>query len=196
MPINRLYKTKRAKAAIAAVIAAATSIGGMLYATTDDGRRYPAAVILATDELIKPWEGLVLESHWDRYGRRWDICYGETKGIGPGMKKTPEECTEMLYRRVYADFYLPLTRCAATFTDAPISVQASMVSGSYNFGKGAWCRSTAAKHIRAERWKEACAAQTAYNKAGGQVLRGLVNRREMGDARRIGEAELCLSGIE
>ena len=57
MPINSLYKTKRAKAAIAAVLAVATSIGGMLYATTDDGRRYPAAVILATDELIKPWEG-------------------------------------------------------------------------------------------------------------------------------------------
>lgn len=196
MPINRLYATKRARAAIAAVMAAAVSLGGMLYATTDDGRRYPAAVILATDNLIKPWEGLVLESHWDRFGKVWDICYGETKGIGPGMNKTPEECTEMLYRRVYADFYLPLTRCASNITDAPISVQASMISGSYNVGTAAWCRSTASKHIRAGRWKEACAALTAFNKAGGQVLRGLVNRREMGDAQRIGEAELCLSGVK
>lgn len=196
MPINRLYATKRAKSAIAAVMAVAVSIGGILYATTDDGRPYPAAVILAVDDLIKPWEGLVLESHWDPFGKRWDICYGETKNIGPGMKKSPAECIEMLYRRVYADFYQPLTRCAATFTEAPISVQASMISGAYNFGTRGWCGSTAARHVRAGRWKQACAAQTAWNKAGGQVLKGLVNRREMGDARRIGEAELCLSGVE
>ncbi|WP_184117430.1 hypothetical protein [Aminobacter sp. DSM 101952] len=34
------------------------------------------------------WEGLVLRSHWDRYAKIWDICYGETKGIGPNMVKT------------------------------------------------------------------------------------------------------------
>lgn len=196
MPINKIRTTGRAKAAIAAVMAIAVSIGGIFYATTDDGRRYPAAVILSTDHLIKSWEGLVLESHWDKFGKVWDICYGETKGIGPSMVKTREECTEMLYRRVYADYYIPLTRCASTFTKAPESVQASMISGSYNFGVRGWCGSTAARKLRAGLWLQACKAQTAWNKAGGKRLRGLVNRREMGDAQRIGEAELCVSGIK
>ncbi len=202
MPINKLKTTGRARAAIAAVMAVAVSIGGMFYATTDDDRRYPAAVILSADHLIKPWEGLVLKSHWDKFGKVWDICYGETKGIGPRMVKTPEECTEMLYRRVYADYYIPLTKCAANFTEAPESVQASMISGAYNFGVGSlkakrgWCGSTAARKLREGSWAQACEAQTAWNKAGGQILRGLVNRREMGDAQRIGEAELCLSGLD
>jgi len=70
-----------------------------------------------------------------------------------------------------------------------------MISGAYNFGVGGMVNSTAARHASAGRYKEACEAQTAWNKAGGQVVTGLVRRREMGDAQRLGEAELCLSGI-
>ncbi|WP_323455290.1 glycoside hydrolase family protein [Rhizobium sp. AN5] len=55
--------------------------------------------------------------------------------------------------------------------------------------------STAAKlHVQGK-YRQGCEAQTAWNKAGGQVVRGLVNRREMGDAQRQGEAELCVSGL-
>ncbi|MNW16158.1 hypothetical protein D3C71_2149160 [compost metagenome] len=45
------------------------------------------------------------------------------------------------------------------------------------------------------KYRESCEAATAWNKAGGKVLRGLVLRREMGDEKRIGEAELCVSGL-
>jgi GH24 family phage-related lysozyme (muramidase) len=44
-------------------------------------------------------------------------------------------------------------------------------------------------------WRKACEAQTAWNKAGGQVVGGLIKRREMGDAQRAGEAEVCVSGL-
>lgn len=196
MPINKITSSKRARNAIAGVLALAAAIGGMLYSTTDDGRRYPTAVVLSAEKLIKPWEGIVFKSHWDTFGKVWDICYGETKGIKPGMVKTQAECDEMLYRRVYADYYLPLTKCVSNFTEAPISVQASMISGAYNFGVRGWCGSTAAKMVKAKQYRAACERQTAWNKAGGQVLRGLVNRREMGDAQRIGEAELCVSGLD
>lgn len=190
MPINKILSSKRAKAAIAAVVAAGVAAGGAMWPAST-----PPAVVLAVNALIVPWEGLVLKSHWDRYAKIWDICYGETKGIGPGMTKTKAECDAMLIKRVTNDYYKPLTKCIAGFDKKPISLQASLISGAYNFGVGAACKSTAARLARAGKYREACEAQTAFNKAGGQVVNGLVRRREMGDVQRIGEAELCVSGL-
>lgn len=189
MPINKIVATKRGKAAIAAAVIAS---GAYAYnsATTP-----PAAVILATDALIKPWEGLVLKSHWDPYAKIWDICYGETKGVTAGMTKTPFECDAMLQKRVYNDYYLPLTKRIKGFTSFPVSVQAAQISGAYNFGVSGMVNSTAAKLATQGKFRQACEAQTAWNKAGGQVVNGLVKRREMGDAQRIGEAEVCVSGL-
>jgi lysozyme len=195
MPVNKISSSKRAKAAIVAVMAIATSIGGVLVAASPGEEPVPAAVRLAVDEIIIPWEGLVLKSHWDGYAKIWDICYGETKGIGPGMTRTKAECQAMLMARVVNDYYRPLTKCIANFDGKPISLQASLISGAYNFGVAASCRSTAARLTRAGRYREACEAQTAFNKAGGQIVNGLVKRREMGDAQRLGEAELCVSGL-
>lgn len=185
---KKISSSARARAAIAAAVMAAGSLIG--YNVSQP----PAAVILATDVLIKPWEGLVLKSHWDKFGKRWDICYGETKGISAGMTKTVAECEALLRKRVYNDFYLPLTKTPG-FTKFPVSVQAAMISGAYNFGVGGMIGSSAMKHAIAGRYREACEAQTAWNRAGGGVVEGLVKRREMGDKQRIGEAETCLSGL-
>lgn len=191
MPINKIFATKRGRAAIAAALVASAGGGWTAYQTSQP----PASVILAVDHLIKPWEGLVLKSHWDPYAKIWDICYGETKGIGPGMTKTPAECEKMLIARVTKDYYEPLTKCVKGFEKKPVSLQASMISGGYNFGVSAMCRSTAARLAREGKFREACEAQTAFNKAGGNVVNGLVKRREMGDKQRIGEAEICVSGL-
>lgn len=191
MPINKIFATKRGKAAIAAALVASAGGGWTAYQASQP----PASVILAVDYLIKPWEGLVLKSHWDPYAKIWDICYGETKGIGPGMTKTPAECEQMLIARVTKDYYAPLTKCIKGFEKKPVSLQASMISGGYNFGVSAMCRSTAARLARQDKFREACEAQTAFNKAGGNVVNGLVKRREMGDKQRIGEAEICVSGL-
>ena len=191
MPINKIVASKRGKAAIAAaILAAASGVWGAFQPAPP-----PAAVILAVDAAIKPWEGLVLKSHWDRYANIWDICYGETKDIGPGMTKTKAECEKMLITRVTRDYYAPLTKCVAGFTAMPVSVQASMISGAYNFGVGGMCKATAAKLHAQGKYRQGCEAQTAFNKAGSLVVNGLVKRREMGDAQRIGEAELCVSGL-
>ncbi len=195
MPINKIHQTKRGKAAIAAVLAAFVGTAGVAF-TPDTP---PPAVVLATDNLIKPWEGLVLESHWDRFAKIYDIGYGETringKPVPPGIKITKEQAESMLKRRVYDDYYKPILKCAPNLKNAPISVQASAISGAYNFGVGGWCGSGMARKVQAGDWRAACEAQTAWNKAGGQVVGGLVKRREMGDAQRIGEAELCVSGL-
>lgn len=195
MPINKITTSKRGKAAIAAVLISVTA-GGWFGLREVTSQSTPPAVVLATDALIKPWEGLVLRSHWDRYANIWDICYGETKGITAGMVKTKAECEDMLKHRVYNDYYMPLVKRVPGFTNFPISVQAAMVSGAYNFGVSGMVNSTATKRHIQGKYREGCEAQTAWNKAGGKVVRGLVLRREMGDAQRIGEAEICVSGLD
>jgi lysozyme len=193
MPINRIRASGRAKAAIAAVVAGGVAATGLWPANT------PLAVTLAVNALIIPWEGLVLRSHWDRYAEIYDICYGETrldgKPVKSGMTMTKDKCSAILVKRVMADYYKPLTRCIANYTDLPISLQASLLSGAYNFGVGAACKSRAARFATNKQYRQACEAQTAFNKAGGHTVPGLVLRREMGDAQRIGEAELCVSGL-
>ncbi|WP_296040262.1 lysozyme [uncultured Agrobacterium sp.] len=195
MPINRITPTRRGKAAIAAVLASIAAGGYTAYDRYATTEKMDPAVILAVEKAIIPWEGLVLKSHWDPYAKIWDICYGETKGVGPGMTKTKAQCRDMLLRRVYDDYHQAIMTCSPNLAKAPVSVRASMISGAYNFGVGAWCRSTAKARVEAGQWRAACEAQTAFNRAGGLIVRGLVKRREMGDAQRIGEAELCVSGL-
>jgi lysozyme len=195
MPINKISSSKRGKAVIvAAVIAAASGAWGTYRAT-----KPPASVVLAVDYLIKPWEGLVLTSHWDPFAKIYDICYGETlingKPVTAGMSFTADQCKSMLITRVQRDYYTPLAKQIAGFTSFPTSVQAAEISGAYNFGVGGMVGSRAASLAKQGKYWEACEAQTAWNRAGGQVVNGLVKRREMGDAQRIGEAEICVSGL-
>ena len=153
------------------------------------------AVALAITALIQPWEGRELRAYKDIVGV-WTICDGETKGVKPGMVKTNAECDAMLLRRVENDFYRPLTKCIVNYTSLPLSLQASLLSASYNVGVGAICKSTAARLARAKQYRASCEAVTKFNRAGGKVVRGLKLRREYGDASRIGELELCLEGLK
>ncbi len=58
---------------------------------------------------------------------------------------TKTECDQMLARRVIADYYLPLVDGVPAYLQAPDSVQATLLSGAYNFGAPAARRSTAAR---------------------------------------------------
>ncbi|MER8394099.1 glycoside hydrolase family protein [Mesorhizobium sp. M1340] len=195
MPINKIKSSNRARNAIAAAMAVATLVGGRYMVAKPNEAPMPASVRVAVDKLIMPWESLVLSSHWDRYAKIWDICYGETKGVGPGMTKTKAECDAILTARVY-DYYKPLTKCIAGFDRKPISLQASLISLAYNYGAERTCVTNGARQTRAGNYLAACLALTSINRAGGEVVEGLVRRREMGDAQRIGEAELCVSGLQ
>ena len=193
MPINTLRPTKRAKAAIAAVLATAAAAGG--YIMLPGGERVPPSVVLAMDTLVQPWEGRELRAYRDAVGI-WTICDGDTANVRPGMVETPAGCDKRLRTRLVRDFYKPLTRCIADFDKKPVSWSAMMISLGYNVGVSAACNSTAARLGRAGRYLDSCNAATAFNRAGGKVLIGLVNRREMGDRSRIGEGELCVSGLQ
>ncbi len=198
MPINKTFASKRGIAAVAAAFIAA-AVGGWQSAKDTSQKVLPPAVILATDHLILPWEGMVLKSHWDPYARIWDICAGITringKPVTPNMSFTRQQCMAMTREQIYNDYYVPLTKKIPGFVSFPVGNQASMISGAYNFGVAGMVNSTTTRLALQGKWEAACDAQTAWNKAGGQVVQGLVKRREMGDAQRKGEAEICKSGL-
>lgn len=204
MPINKIRPSKRAGAAIAAAILAAAAGGWHTFKDTSP-TVLPPAVILATDKLVLPWEGMVLKSHWDRFAKIYDICAGITringKPVGANMSFSRAECEQMTREQIYNDYYLLLVREVPGYTNFPVGVQAAMLSGAYNFGVGTvkshkgMAGSSAARWHMVGEYRKGCEAQTNFNKAGGIVVDGLVKRREMGDAQRIGEAELCVSGL-
>ena len=198
MPINKIVATKRGKAAIAAALIAAAAGGWHSFRDTS-ATVHPPAVILAQKALIETWEGEVLTAHWDPFAKIYDICFGKTtlngKPITKDMKFTEQQCADFLGDDLYTDYYVPLTKRVPQYTGFPVSVQAAQLSGAYNFGVGGMANSKAMDAAKQGKWREACEKQTAWNRAGGQVVQGLVRRREMGDAQRIGEAELCVSGL-
>ncbi|MGO6737112.1 lysozyme [Rhizobium ruizarguesonis] len=144
------------------------------------------AVVLSIGTLIKPWEGLSLTSYPDIVGV-WTACYGETLGVRPGQKFTKAECEDKLLTRVTNDYYRPLTQCIAEFDRKPVEWQAAAISVTYNVGVGTACNSSFARLARAGEIKNSCQAMTLFNRAGGRVVQGLVNRR-------AAELKLCLKG--
>ncbi len=200
MTTSKLRPTKRASAAIGAVAAAA--IGG--YVALFPGQQpVPDDVALAAEYLIDPWEGNELRAYPDPAtgGKPYTICRGDTENVKPGMVETPAGCDRRTVRRMMK-FRANLVACIANFERAPIAWRAMMNSLAWNIGdgrgadRGGVCNSSAAALGRQGRWVESCNAATRYNRAAGKVMRGLVLRREMGDASRIGEGELCVTGLK
>lgn len=146
-----------------------------------------SAIALSISLLIQPSEGLRLKSYLDKIAEPpvWTVCYGETKGIGPGMTFTKEQCTEMLWQRVQKDFDKPLSQCFAAWTSKPAYWRAAVISWAYNVGTGAACKSTLRKKADAGDLKGACKELLKWDKAGGKKIRGLTLRRSR-------ELEVCM----
>jgi GH24 family phage-related lysozyme (muramidase) len=195
MPVNQIKPSKRAQAAIASITALA--FGG--YITLFSGQ--PPVhddVALAVKELVGPWEGRKKVAYLDKLAKPpvWTICDGDTNNVKPGMVETDEGCNRRVVEKMEGVYRPALVKCIAYFDKKPLSWRSMMISLSWNIGTGATCNSTAAKRGREGKYTESCLAATAFNRAGGQVYIGLVNRREMGDKTRIGEAELCVTGVK
>ena len=131
-------------------------------------------------DLVKKWEGFRAEAYRDAVGV-WTIGYGTTAmaGVGidpkPGMRITEEQAEEYLRKAV--DKFAAQIRPAIT---APINENefAAFVSLAYNIGPGAFRKSSALRHFNAGDKAKAADSILLFNKAGGKVLRGLVNRRQ------------------
>lgn len=164
-----------------------TDTSGAIGRKTAGGAAVVAAVMAMAVPITAKWEGLRTEAYRDVVGV-WTVCYGETEGVQPGDVHSSAECAGMLEERLLEDYYRPLAACIPTLVTAPIEVQAALTSWTYNVGTGAACRSTLARYARAGQWEAACNELPRWNRAGGRVWQGLVNRR-------ADERGLCLSGL-
>ncbi len=170
-----------------AATSASTEEAGPSVEVAPDGsaaRFMPLAI-----EVIGKWEGLRLESYQDVVGV-WTVCFGETKGVKPGDRYTKAECEAMLareivrYRAAMHGHFTAETKARRL----PVKRDVAFTSFGYNVGPRAAGGSTATRRLNAGNVRGACEALGWWNKAGGRVYRGLVNRRAE-------ETALCLDGL-
>ncbi|MBR9837017.1 MAG: lysozyme [Rhodobacteraceae bacterium] len=131
--------------------------------------------------LVSKWEGLRTEAYLDTIASPpvWTVCYGETVGVKAGDSYTADECAAMLGRRILV-YRTGLHRYMTPETLAqrlPPTRDAAYTSLAYNVGVAGAGKSTATKRLNAGDIRGGCEALTWWNKAGGRVIRGLVNRR-------------------
>lgn len=141
---------------------------------------------------VGKWEGLRLEAYLDRIASPpvWTVCYGETKGITGGMSFTKRQCDDMLARELLSY----RSRLHVAFTDdtkakrLPVHRDVAYTSLAYNAGVSAISKSTAVRRLNSGDIAGGCEAIGWWNKAGGRVIRGLVNRRSE-------DVALCRRGL-
>lgn len=146
-----------------------------------------SAALAAAIALIGTWEGVRTVAYRDIVGVP-TVCFGETRGVKMGDRYTMEECRAMLGDGI-VEFERGIRKCLKAPDAVPETVYVSFLSVAYNIGQGAFCGSSMARKANAGDYRGACDALLAWNKAGGRVVQGLVNRRQ--DERRI-----CLSGLK
>lgn len=201
MTKSKLRPTKRASALLATIVA--VSVGG--YVALFPGQAKVHDDVALAIQIAGPWEGRHLKAYLDTLPTKpvWTICDGDTNGVYKGMVETPEGCDKRFAQKMEQMYRPALVRCITNWDEQPLSWRGMMLSLGWNIGTGAACKSTAARLVnddlrlnRKPDYIASCHAATRFNQAGGRVYIGLVNRREMGDDKRIGEGELCVTGVK
>lgn len=127
-------------------------------------------------KIIKVFEGCRLKAYKCPAGV-WTIGWGETQGIKEGDIWTQEQADTVLHRRVLQFMNATLEKCPQLFAEPPCRL-AACTSLAYNIGVGAFGASSVCRLTGRKEYQSAANAFLLWNKAGGQVLRGLTLRRE------------------
>lgn len=124
------------------------------------------------------WSGIKRTGdNWLEWGKPWTCGWGETEGVTEYTVWTQEEADRRVERRVAA-FLLGVVKSCAQLHLEPPSRIAACVSLAYNIGLAAWSASTVRVRTMRRDYAGAADAFRLWNKAGGRVMTGLVNRRE------------------
>ena len=147
-----------------------------------------AAAALIVTPFVSGWEsgGTPRLVAYQDIVKVWTICGGETLGVKPGMVETVEGC-ELREEAALIRHAEPVLACTPGLRPHPNQLSAA-ISLAYNIGTGGYCGSTVARRFNARDWRGACDAFLMWNRAGGQVVRGL-------DRRRRAERVLCLKEL-
>lgn len=134
---------------------------------------------------IASHEGFVQKAYQDIVGV-WTIGFGTTENVRPGQTIDPVRALQRALTDVQK-FEGALKECV----HVPLHQHEydAYLSLAYNIGSGAFCRSTLVRRLNTGDYPGACKEILRWNRAGGQVVRGLVNRREQ-------EYELCMGNTK
>lgn len=145
------------------------------------------AIRIATDALIKPFEGYhrkLPDGSAHAYpdpgtgGAPWTIGWGTTgPGIGPDTVWSLEQCAAALEKHVQ-QFALGVLDLSPNLEQALPRRFAAIISFAYNCGLGNYRISTLRKRVNEEDWESAGREILRWNKAAGRVLPGLTRRRK------------------
>lgn len=124
-------------------------------------------------ELIKRFEGCKLEAYKDIVGV-WTIGFGFTKGVKAGDKMTMAECEHRLEDELREYEAAVLRACRVPPTQNQFD---ALVCFAWNVGTTGMAGSSVIKHHNNKDILNAMKAFALWNKAGGKVVQGLVNRR-------------------
>ncbi|MDR1946646.1 MAG: lysozyme [Desulfovibrio sp.] len=132
-------------------------------------------------------EGLVLEAYRDPVGILTK-CYGDTYDVTTGATYSREECTQSLNKQLI-NHAKPVLVCAPELKELSDGEKAAFLDLAYNIGTGNFCASSIPRLLKAGDRAGACAVISRFNRGGGVVMQGLVNRR-------FDNRELCERGLK
>lgn len=124
--------------------------------------------------LIKKFEGCELEAYLCP-AQVWTIGYGHTAGVSEGDICTQEDADRML-----AEDLEEFEGYVREAVDVPLEQHEfdALVAWTYNLGPGNLHSSTMLKKLNDSKFEEVPSEIRRWNKSGGEVLDGLVRRRE------------------
>jgi lysozyme len=142
-----------------------------------------AAILLLT--IVPGHEGKKNVGYMDPVGIATK-CFGDTANVVVGQKYSDAECLASLNKQLilHAEGVL---RCTPGLRGRVNQLSAA-TSFAYNIGVQGYCSSTVAKRFNAGDLRGGCAGMSAWTKAKGKVLPGLVRRR-------AAERTMCETGL-
>lgn len=132
---------------------------------------------------LTQWEGKKNVGYLDIVGIP-TACMGDTNNVVVGKFYSDAECRARLEQQAIVHVS-EVKRCTPSIGGGQL-VAAGLLA--YNIGGPAYCKSTVDRMFDAGNIRAGCDAFRLWIKAGGKVVRGLVNRREF-------ERTLCLQGV-
>ena len=125
-------------------------------------------------ELIKSFEGCETTAYQDSVGV-WTIGYGHTKGVEEGQTCSIEDAETMLSKEMdeYEGYINNMVKVELEQCEFD-----ALVAWVYNLGPTNLAESTMLKVLNDGQFDRVPDEMRRWNRAGGQVLQGLVRRRE------------------
>jgi lysozyme len=133
--------------------------------------------------LIKKFEGCELEAYLCPAGV-WTIGYGHTKDVKEGDKINKEEADYLLQEEM-----IEYESYINDFVEVPLNQNQfdALCSWVYNLGPTNLKNSTMLRVLNEEKYADVPQEIKRWNKAGGEVLDGLIKRREAEAKMFVGE---------